>query len=159
MRLVPHRLSAVRTLAGSAARAHIEARGRLSTTDEPHIAAGPVRPHLIVATGGDLAIGRNLTLGSGCGLYFAGNSSIGDDVVIGPFVFIMDFAFHVAGDVYSVPEPRSVRIGDRVAIGAWCVVLPGAQIGDDVLVAPGSVVRGAIPAGSHISGNPAATNQ
>ena len=158
MRLLHRRRAGAGLLASAATHADIQIHGSLSTADEPRVVAGAVRPHLVVANGGRLAIGRNLVIGRGCGLYFAGNSSIGDDVVVGPFVFIMDFAFHVAGDPWGVPEPRSVRIGDRVVVGAWSVVLPGAEIGDDVVVAPGSVVRGMIPTGSRVTGNPASVN-
>lgn len=48
-----------------------------------------------------------------------------------------------------------VEIGDNVWVGASCVLLPGCSIGDNAVVAAGSVVRGAIPAGELWAGAPA----
>jgi acetyltransferase-like isoleucine patch superfamily enzyme len=48
-----------------------------------------------------------------------------------------------------------VRIGDRVWLGSNCVVLDGADIGDDVIVSAGSVVSGRIPPNTVVLGNPA----
>jgi maltose O-acetyltransferase len=48
-----------------------------------------------------------------------------------------------------------VVIGDRVFVGAGAIILPGTRIGDDSIVAAGAVVRGEVPPGSLVSGNPA----
>ena len=47
-----------------------------------------------------------------------------------------------------------MKIGREVRIGARVVVLPGASIGDGAVIAPDSVVTGAIAAGAHASGLP-----
>jgi len=43
----------------------------------------------------------------------------------------------------------------NVWIGAGCIVLPGARIGDNAVIAAGSVVRGEVPAGELWGGVPA----
>jgi maltose O-acetyltransferase len=48
-----------------------------------------------------------------------------------------------------------VVIGDRVFVGAGAIILPGSRIGDDSIVGAGAVVRGDIPPGSMVVGNPA----
>lgn len=48
-----------------------------------------------------------------------------------------------------------VEIGMNVWIGAGCIVLPGAHIGDNAVIAAGSVVRGEVPAGELWGGVPA----
>ena len=48
-----------------------------------------------------------------------------------------------------------VVIGDRVFVGAGAIILPGTRIGDDSIVGAGAVVRGDIPPGSMVVGNPA----
>jgi maltose O-acetyltransferase len=48
-----------------------------------------------------------------------------------------------------------VAIGDRVFVGAGAIILPGSRIGDGSIVGAGSVVRGDIPPGSMVVGNPA----
>ena len=53
-------------------------------------------------------------------------------------------------------ETRSgIDIGSNVWVGAGCVILPGAVIGDDAVIAAGSVVRGTVPAGELWGGVPA----
>jgi maltose O-acetyltransferase len=48
-----------------------------------------------------------------------------------------------------------VTIGKRVFVGAGAVILPGSTIGDDSIVGALTVVRGDVPAGSVVIGNPA----
>jgi maltose O-acetyltransferase len=47
-----------------------------------------------------------------------------------------------------------VRIGRRVFVGAGAVILPGSNIGDDSVVGALAVVRGEVPPGSVVAGNP-----
>lgn len=49
----------------------------------------------------------------------------------------------------------SIKIGDRVFIGAGCILLPGINIGNDVVIGAGSVVTHSFPDGVVIAGNPA----
>jgi acetyltransferase-like isoleucine patch superfamily enzyme len=48
-----------------------------------------------------------------------------------------------------------VSIGDYVYIGTNSLIMPGVSIGDNVLVAAGSVVSKSIPSGYVVGGNPA----
>lgn len=48
-----------------------------------------------------------------------------------------------------------VTIGDWVYIGTNSLIMPGVTIGDNVLVAAGSVVTKSIPSGMVVGGNPA----
>jgi maltose O-acetyltransferase len=48
-----------------------------------------------------------------------------------------------------------VSIGTRVFVGAGAVILPGSTIGDDSIVGALAVVRGDVPPGSVVAGNPA----
>lgn len=65
------------------------------------------------------------------------------------------------GDHVSVGHGAIVHgatIGDRVIVGMGAIVLDGARIGSDCLIAAGALVTGKMdaPAGSLIMGNPAA---
>lgn len=53
------------------------------------------------------------------------------------------------------PDIRDTRIGNDVWLGMNAIVLPGAQIGDGVIVGAGAVVGGTIPDYSLVAGNPA----
>jgi acetyltransferase-like isoleucine patch superfamily enzyme len=49
----------------------------------------------------------------------------------------------------------TTRIGSCCHIGASCIIMPGVEIGDHVIVGPGSVVTRSIPSNSIAFGNPA----
>jgi maltose O-acetyltransferase len=48
-----------------------------------------------------------------------------------------------------------IEVGDRAFIGAFSIVLPNVRIGEDTIIAAGSVVTRDIPAGVVAGGNPA----
>ena len=50
---------------------------------------------------------------------------------------------------------KPIRVGANTFIGARAFILPGANIGSNVLIGAGSVVRGTIPDNSIVMGNPA----
>jgi acetyltransferase-like isoleucine patch superfamily enzyme len=94
--------------------------------------------------------------------------TIGDDVVISSDVRILTHDFSVAridkalgvhpGGVINPNEERSkvarISIGDNSFIGAFAMLMPGTVIGRDCVIGAGSVVRGNIPDGSIVIGNP-----
>ena len=53
------------------------------------------------------------------------------------------------------PANSAVRIGAGSWLGAHAVILPGADLGRNVVVAANSVVRGAVPDFSVVAGVPA----
>lgn len=78
---------------------------------------------------------------------------VGDDVFIGPSVTFCNDAWPSADkDGFDAEALRSgefvtIRVGDRAIIGANAVILPGVTIGDDAVVAAGTVVDRDVPAG------------
>ncbi len=50
---------------------------------------------------------------------------------------------------------RGIKIGNHTFIGARVSLLPGTEIGNNVIVGAGSVVRGRVPDNSIVAGNPA----
>ena len=49
---------------------------------------------------------------------------------------------------------RQIRVGNNVFIGAGATLLGGAEIGDNCIIGACSVVKGKIPSGSIVVGNP-----
>lgn len=93
---------------------------------------------------GNLRLGRNVVVASGCKLCAATTITLGDDVLIGPdcSIWTQD---HVTTSL-TVPildqgyEREPVTIGKGCWIGCRCVILKGAVLPDGVVVAAGSVV-------------------
>lgn len=86
---------------------------------------------------------------------------IGKDTMIGADCVIMDSDFHRLWPPderynYSGEEADAdVNIGERVWIGARCMVLKGVTIGENSVIAAGSVVANDIPANCLAAGVPA----
>ncbi|HSD38369.1 MAG TPA: DapH/DapD/GlmU-related protein [Rhodocyclaceae bacterium] len=103
-----------------------------------------------------LVVGENFYMQDGCLIdaWHCGHICIGNDVTLGPNVTILA---HDASTKRALGLVRiaKVSIGDRVFIGAGCIVLPGVSIGSDVIVGAGSVITRDIPDNSVATGNPA----
>lgn len=88
---------------------------------------------------------------------------LGNDVVISLDVIILTHDYSITRAAIAAgynPNKefrilQGVTVGDNTFIGARSVLLPGTQIGKDVIIGAGSVVRGIIPDGSIVMGNPA----
>jgi maltose O-acetyltransferase len=80
--------------------------------------------------------------------------TIGERSGISPGVIVM---VHDASMQRHTGYTRIARvvIGDGVFVGAGAIILPGSRIGDGSIVGAGAVVRGDVPAGSLVVGNPA----
>ena len=82
--------------------------------------------------------------------------TIGSSVLFGPRVCLYtaghptDAGVRSTGLEFGLP----ITIGDRVWVGGNTVVLPGVTIGNDSIIAAGSVVTKDIPAGVVAAGNP-----
>lgn len=50
---------------------------------------------------------------------------------------------------------RGIKIGNNCFIGKKTIIMPNAEIGDNVVIGAGSVVRGKIPSNTYWGGNPA----
>jgi acetyltransferase-like isoleucine patch superfamily enzyme len=139
---------------------------------EPWISIGHfalIGPHVTISAGfvpeRDLGpepvvrIGSGVVLGRGSHVIGHQRIEIGDDVYTGPYVYITDQNHGYAdpdipiGKQFPVNDPVSIGAGSWLGTGA--VILPGAQIGRNVVVAAGSVVRGVVPDHCVVAGVPA----
>lgn len=73
---------------------------------------------------------------------------IGDETMLtsGVVVLAHDYSRSIITDTY---------IGKRCFIGCFSIILPGVKIGDNVIVAAGSVVTRDVPDNCIVAGNPA----
>lgn len=101
---------------------------------------GPVQSHVSVAPGASLSIGGGTVVEFGCGIACEQSISIGADCFIGPYVQVLDSAFHTTADHRARPRPSTVSIGDGVVIGPWSIILPGATVPDGARIPAGTTV-------------------
>ncbi|MDK1474526.1 acyltransferase [Streptomyces sp. 549] len=106
-----------------------------------------------------LRLGNGVVLGRGSHVIADTSVTIGDDVFFGPYCYVTS-----TNHSYDDPEqpigkqwPRTapVEIGPGSWIGHGAVILPGARLGRNVVVAAGSVVRGEVPDHAVVAGAPA----
>jgi serine acetyltransferase len=106
-----------------------------------------------------LRIGDRCVIGRGSHIVAHADIRIGDDVWTGPYVYVTDQNHGYADPDTPIgrqmPVNKPVQIGAGSWLGAGAIVLPGARIGRNVVVAAGSVVRGEVPDHSVVAGVPA----
>lgn len=111
-----------------------------------------------------LRVGRNFSASRFLHIACINKITIGCDCLFGSNVIVTDHSHGslreplqqppigpIAQPLFSAGE---VFVGDRVWLGDNVVVLPGAKIGNDVVVGAGSVVSGELPAGYVCLGTP-----
>ena len=106
-----------------------------------------------------LRVGDRCVIGRGSHIVAHHSIVIGDDVYTGPYVYITDQNHSYADPDTPIgrqwPLNTAVSIGAGTWLGAGAVILPGARIGRNVVVAAGSVVRGTVPDRCVVAGVPA----
>lgn len=125
-----------------------------------HNAIGVIQRTLLrtAGYGAMLKIGNNVGV-SGASICAVQSVTIGNNVLIGSGVIIMDSDFHPVDPQERLncarPVSRPVVIGDNVFIGARAIILKGVVIGDNSTVGAGAVVSQSIPPNTVVAGNPA----
>ena len=77
-----------------------------------------------------------------CVILDAAPVQIGDDVMFGPGVqlYTVTHPLDAANRITGLEMAKPIRIGHRVWIGGGAIVLPGVCIGDEAVIAAGSIV-------------------
>ncbi|MCP5382479.1 MAG: acyltransferase [Kordiimonadaceae bacterium] len=90
------------------------------------------------------------------GLYIQAGNYIhfGSNILIGPNTAIIS-ANHDVSIRSKWAKDNPIKIGDNVWIAANVVILPGVELGDNVIVGAGSVVTKSFKSNTIIAGNPA----
>jgi acetyltransferase-like isoleucine patch superfamily enzyme len=109
------------------------------------------------ATGGtDTRIGRNVFVNQNCTFYDLGGLDIADDVMIGPNVSLITSGHPIEPSRrrdFTIAKP--IVIERNVWIGAGATIIGGVTVGENSVVAAGSVVTRNVPPNSLVGGNPA----
>ena len=113
-------------------------------------------PPFFTAGGDEVRVGHNVFVNQNCTFYDLGGLDIADDVMIGPSVNII-----TTGHPLKPSQRRAVTIGKPIRIekSAWIAagvtIIGGVTVGENSVVAAGSVVTKDVPPNTLVGGNPA----
>lgn len=116
-----------------------------------------IEQHLFVDYGCNIKVGDNFYANNNLTMLDCSVIDIGNNVLFGPNVTITTASHPLESKsrVEGVEFAFSVKIGNNVWIGSNVVVLPGVTVGDDVVIAAGSVVNKDVPSSVVVGGIPA----
>lgn len=124
----------------------------------PHIATDAViRTPFFISYGINLYLSEqvfiniNVTLQDNAPIYIGRKTMLGPNVQLYTANHPLDPVKRCQGAEIA----QSIHIGERVWIGGGAIILPGIRIGDDAVIAAGSVVTKDVPAATVVAGNPA----
>jgi acetyltransferase-like isoleucine patch superfamily enzyme len=113
-------------------------------------------PPFYTAGGNEIRIGHNVFVNQNCTFYDLGGLDIADDVMIGPNVSII-----TASHPLEPSQRRAATIGKpimierNVWIAAGATIIGGVTVGENAVVAAGSVVTADVSPNTLVGGNPA----
>mgnify|MGYP001404532548 CR=1 FL=1 len=105
-----------------------------------------------------IEIGDEVAFNNNIFICCAQRVKIGNNCLVGEGVTILDFEAHGTSPYnrHKLGNKKEVIIGNNVWIGSKVIILKGAKIGDNSIIAAGSVVLGKeYPSNVIIGGNPA----
>jgi len=115
-----------------------------------------VEPPFYCDYGTQIHLGARVFVNMGCVFLDAAPITLGDDVQLGPYAQLLtsdhprDAGERARGRESALP----ISIGARSWLGGGVIVLPGIEIGSDVIVGAGSVVTKPLASGVVAAGNP-----
>lgn len=116
-----------------------------------------IEPSFRCDYGYNIHVGENFYANFNCVILDVCEVSIGDNCFIAPGVHIytathpLNARERISGTEYGKP----VTIGNNVWIGGGAIINPGIRIGDNTVIASGSVVTKDVPSNVVVGGNPA----
>lgn len=121
----------------------------------------PIDPSIGIFTpfyinyGRNTQIGRNVFINFNCTILDFGGVTIEDDVFIAPNVSLLTEGHPVEPSERRTIKASSILIKKNVWIGAGSTILQGVTIGENAVVAAGSVVNKDVPPNTLVGGIPA----
>ncbi|MEP9377836.1 DapH/DapD/GlmU-related protein [Aquabacter sp. CN5-332] len=113
-------------------------------------------PPFYTASGVDITVGRNVFVNQNCTFYDLGGLDIADDVMIGPNVSIITTGHPIEpSQRRACVIAKPIAIERNVWIAAGAIIIGGVTVGENSVVAAGSVVTKDVPPNTLVGGNPA----
>jgi maltose O-acetyltransferase len=106
--------------------------------------------------GSQVRLGSRVFVNMCCVFLDAAPIVLGDDVQLGPCVQLLtsDHPRDAEERTSGLESARPITIGARAWLGGGVIVLPGVEVGADVVIGAGSVVTRSIEPGVVAAGNP-----
>lgn len=133
---------------------------KINSSKYKNLIGGDTRTSIVVQKGAKLNIGKNVKISNSAFQCF-NSISIGDNVMIGGSCKIWDTDFHSINPEVRKVTPNDgantapIFIKENVFIGGFSIILKGVTIGENSIIAAGSVVTKNVPSNEIWGGNPA----
>jgi acetyltransferase-like isoleucine patch superfamily enzyme len=118
-------------------------------------ASTAVFPPLYINYGKNTKIGKNVFINFGCTLLDLGGITIEDKVMLAPGVKLLSESHPLSPENRQSLIPKPILIKQNAWIGANATILQGVTIGENAVVAAGSVVSKDVPDNTIVGGIPA----
>jgi len=105
--------------------------------------------------GKNTKIGKNVFINSGCRFQDQGGITIGDQCLIGHNVVLATINHDYHPEKRGIMHLRPIILKEKTWIGSNSTILPGVTVGENSVVAAGSVVTKDVPANTIVGGHPA----
>jgi maltose O-acetyltransferase len=116
-----------------------------------------IEPGLQVDYGTQIRLSERVYLNFGCVLLDSSWIEIGRGTLLGPGVHLYTVTHPLSAEQrargHEMAKP--IKLGRNVWVGGKSVILPGVTVGDNAVIAAGSVLRDDVPANVLVAGNPA----
>lgn len=112
-------------------------------------------PPLYTDFGKNIQVGKNVFINGGCHFQDQGGITLGDDCLIGHNVVFATLNHFIEPSERASLQPAPIVLGKNVWVGSSSTILQGVTIGDNAIIAAGSVVTKDVPANAIVGGVPA----
>lgn len=114
-----------------------------------------VFPPFYTDFGKNITIGKNVFINACCHFQDQGGITLGDNCLVGHNVVFATLNHGFAPEERQSMLPAPIVVGRNVWIGSNSTILQGVTIGDNSIIAAGSVVTKDVPANAIVAGVPA----
>ncbi|MCP9612957.1 sugar O-acetyltransferase [Coprobacter tertius] len=114
-----------------------------------------VFPPFYTDFGKNITIGKNVFINACCHFQDHGGVTLGDDCLVGHNVVFATLNHGIAPETRVSMFPAPIIVEKNVWIGSNSTILQGVTIGDNAIIAAGSVVTKDVPANTIVGGIPA----
>lgn len=114
-----------------------------------------VFPPFYTDFGKNITVGKNVFINACCHFQDQGGITLGDNCLVGHNVVFATLNHGFAPEERQSMLPAPIVVGRNVWIGSSSTILQGVTIGDNSIIAAGSVVTKDVPANAIVAGIPA----